>query len=242
MSRVLPREGRLFRWATVILNNSAAAIPYGIKYGIGTRLRRGKLPYSLIENGDVVVQVGAPRDLVRGGRSRAIYFARLVGSGRVLVIEPDPENAAFLQRFAERHALSLRLIVYPCGAWSEKKDLVLLTSAKHPAATVLEGVSEVSPEAFQKRAYERIVIPVDTIDNLLEELALGVPKLVSITTNGAELKIVEGLKNAIRAGCPYISLARTGSKYSKHMKDLGYDCIGLDDRGFCYGLKREKST
>lgn len=80
-----------------ILNGLASLVPYQPKYAFGEWLRSSNHPYSLIRSGDTVVQVGAPRDLLRAGRSRAIHFARLVGTGRVVVVEPDPENCIALQ-------------------------------------------------------------------------------------------------------------------------------------------------
>src|SRR5262245_229693 len=83
-----------FRALTVAFNGIAAAVPYGIKYPVGTWLRKRKFPYSVIRDGDVVVQLGAPRDLLHAGRSRALHFTRLVGSGKAVVLEPDAENVA----------------------------------------------------------------------------------------------------------------------------------------------------
>lgn len=74
----------LSRPAAVMLRQT----PTGVKYG-----RRAKMPYSVIQPGDVVVQVGAPRDLVDVGRSRSVYFLRLVGpTGRLIGFKPDIET------------------------------------------------------------------------------------------------------------------------------------------------------
>ena len=62
-----------------------ARVPFRLKYAIGQHLRRGRPPYELVRNGSVVVQVGAPRDTLRSGRSRGMHFAlRAQGISKVI--------------------------------------------------------------------------------------------------------------------------------------------------------------
>src|SRR5687768_9475337 len=82
----------LFRLATRLYNCVMSYVPFRVKYRISVALRRRKAPYSFLRNGDDVVQIGAPRDILLAGRSRAVNFALLVGTGRVLVAEPDRAN------------------------------------------------------------------------------------------------------------------------------------------------------
>lgn len=238
VKRVLPRG--LFRPLTVLFNKTLALLPYGPKYALGTRLRRDKTPYNLIESGDVVVQVGAPRDTLLAGRSRAVYFARLVGEGRVVVVEPDPDNVATLRRFVERAGLGSQMSIHACGAWSETTELTFLSSPSHPAANVLEGVQEISEEVRAARHYREVTVPVRALDEILDEENVAVPKLVSITTNGAELEILDGMRRTIGRGCPYISLASTGEGYLESMTERGYEYFARDDRGYCFRRRTER--
>lgn len=237
LRRILPAG--LFRFLTVVYNAVFRCIPYSIKYPLAGWLRKGKMPYGVIEDGDIVVQVGAPKDLLGAGRSRAMHFARFVGCGKVVVVEPGAENADGVRHYAQSHGLSECVIVVERGAWSTKKDIVFLYSPKHPAASVLEGVREIPEEQYRRLAYQRVVVPVDSIDHILAEVSLPCPKLVSITTNGAELEIVNGMKETMASGCPYVSLASTGEGYVEHLAALGYKLIARDDRGYLFAREAE---
>lgn len=237
LKRVLPAG--LFRLVTRLFNTAAGALPFAWKYALGGALRRGKPPYSLLGDDDVVIQVGAPRDLLAAGRSRAIHFARLVPRGRVLVVEPDPDNLAALAEAAQRTGLAERLVIEPCGAWRDAGELVFLSHPGHPAANVLEEVLDLDEAELRRRGFERIRVPVARLDEIWERSGLAPPRLVSITTNGAELAILEGMPRLLAGDCPYISLASTGPGYHERMAALGYEYIVRDDRGYLF---RRKST
>ena len=81
----------------------ARSIPFRAKYAIGQSIRRKRYPYQLINEGAVVAQIGAPKDTLLAGRSRAMYFSLFAGAtGRVLVIEPDPESQAAFRQIMEK--------------------------------------------------------------------------------------------------------------------------------------------
>ena len=87
---------------------------------------RFRLPYRLLKPGDVVVQIGAPWDLLRAGRSRGIHLARMVGkSGKAVIIEPDADNLVALRRFVVKYGMT-NVIIAPVGAWSRKTRLRFL--------------------------------------------------------------------------------------------------------------------
>ena len=210
-------------------------VPYGIKYGIGTSLRRKKYPYSLVRDGDVLVQVGAPRDILLAGRSRAIHFARLVGSGKVVIVEADPENCKMLRRFIKRYGLEGQALIVESGVWKNEGELVFMSSPLHPAANVLVDAREIPEEIKNDRQYEKIYIKVNTLDNILAEAGIEEPpRIVSLTTNGAELEIMAGMPDTLAKGVPYISLASTGEGYEEGMKPYGYRFIAFDDRGYTF--------
>ncbi len=232
LKRVLPSG--LFRLATRSFNAAAALAPFELRYALASWPRSGKAPYRFIEPGDAVIQVGAPRDLLRAGRSRAIHFARLVGHGTVLVVEPDPANVAALRQALAGRPLAERIQIVPAGAWRKAGQLTFLANPRHPAANVLDDVLELPEPELARRGFERLQVPVDTLDVLWRKSGLAVPRLVSITTNGAELAILEGMTELLAAGCPYISLASTGEGYHDAMHQLGYEYIVRDDRGYLF--------
>ena len=230
------RELRFLRRA---FNWVAWRIPYPVKYGVGTAIRRKRFPYAVIRPGDVVVQIGAPRDLVKSGRSRAVHFARLVGNGKVVVLEPDPDSVKALEAFFRDNGLANRAVVVAKGAWSSLTNLEFLSSDEHPASNLLAEyeVDVVKPDDYANRGYKRILVPVDTVDNLLRNAGVKTPRLISITTNGAEREILAGMTEVVAAGCEYISLAVTATGYIEAMAEIGYELVSHDDRGFTFRRK-----
>lgn len=209
-------------------------LPAGFHYSLGKSFRARRYPYMAVDDGDVVVQIGAPRDLLKIGRSRSIYFMQMVGSGTVVVMEPDPESAAAMDTFVARYGYGDTAKIIMHGAWSEDAELTFLSSPLHPASNLIEGVENIEDRDIDRRRYEKITISVRSVDDVLHDLDLPMPKLVSITANGAESKILEGMKKTIAAGLPYISLAITGENYPEMMRELGYELIAKDDRGFTF--------
>ena len=233
---ILPKG--IFEVLRKIYNSGMKVLPYSIKYGLATKIRRNKFPYSVINDGDTVVQVGAPKDILLAGRSRAMHFTRLVGkTGKVLIVEPDEENCSAIEKMAAENKLSNVISLAAIGAWSKKDTLKFLYSPEHPASNILSNVQDHKSEQLELENYQEIEVPVDTLDNLLNKFNLNVPKLVSVTANGAELEIVNGLQENISKRIPYISLAATGEGYVEHMAKLGYELIAMDDRGYTFKLK-----
>ncbi len=234
IKRIFPES--LFRGVTVFYNKVLAFVPYHIKYPMAAFLRKNKAPYNVIEDGDLVVQVGCPTDLLHAGRSRGIHFARLVKIGRAVIIEADPENCEETRKFVKKYGLASNVTIVELGAYNKKTVLQFLSSPNHPAASMIEGIREVKEEFLRNKRYHKIEIHVDKIDSILKDAGLAgtVPKLVSLTTNGAELQILEGMERTIAAGLPYISLAQTGVGYIEAMSKLGYRNIAYDDRGFFF--------
>jgi FkbM family methyltransferase len=227
---------RLWRVMTRPAAMLLRALPEKLLYARGLEARRRRRPYSLIGPGDVVFQIGAPADLLAVGRSRSAYFMQLVsGNGKLVVMEPDSRNCEKLQAFARRNGYSGHVIVVNKGAWSEEKTLRFYESKDHPASAVLVELSQATPEEMKRRGYRETPVPVTTVDSVLAAYGLKTPKLVSITTNGAELEILNGMKGMLAQDAEmYISLAVTGDRYREKMDQMGFEYVCDDDRGFTF--------
>lgn len=224
------------REITVAYNIAMQAVPFVVKYGIGSRLRRSCAPYRMLQPTDTVVQIGNARDILYAGRNRAVHFAKCVPQGRVIAIEADSESCQALRDIVHRHKLDNIEVVHS-GAWKCKTTLAFFSSPKHPAANLICDVKDsqgVTEEIIRKRQYERCLIEVDTVDAILEHAGVRTPTLVSITTNGAELEIIAGMQKTLASGCRFISLAETGDGLMEKMAELGYGYIARDDRGYCF--------
>jgi FkbM family methyltransferase len=215
------------------------ALPVDMKYGLGLRRRRNRHPYCVIRPGDVVFQIGVPSDLLEVGRSRAAYFLHIVsGGGRLVIMEPDKINCDAFEAFATRIGMRDKLIVVPAGGWSETKELKFYQSREHPASAVLAELSHATGAEMARRGYHEITVPVTTVDEVVARHGLPVPRLVSITTNGAEVPILDGMKSTIGAGLEYVSLAITDDGYVEEMTRRGYRHEADDDRGFTFRRSR----
>ena len=231
IKRVTP--ARLFRAFTVVYNAIMRQLPFGLKYAIARVFRKHRAPYRFLRPEDTVVQIGSARDILHAGRSRAVHLSFCVPRGRVIVVEADHGNCDALREVKDRRGLG-NLTVVECGAWSESSELVFLSSPTHPAANLLVEAKELSEQVVNARRYAKQTIKVEALDSILEGLGVTAARLVSITTNGSELKILEGMKKVMSNGCEYISLASTGPGFHEHMASLGYEYIVRDDRGYCF--------
>lgn len=202
-------------------------LPEGPLYAVGTWLRRCRLPYRLVRPGATVVQLGAPWDTLRAGRSRAVHFARLVGpAGRVIVLEPDADSVAALRAFIARHRLDNVTIVAK-GAWSRVGELDFLRDPQHPAANLVAAFY--ASERSDRDQFERTTIAVDRLDSVLGAAGIERVDLLSITTNGSENDILEGMSGYSGRVC-YVATIGALSQYPA-LARLGFVKFGDDDRG-----------
>lgn len=227
---------RLWRALTRPAAALLSALPQRLTYGIGLVLRRRHLPYALIRPDDVVVQLGAPQDLLRAGRSRAAFFLRLVSAtGKVVVMEPDPLNCEALAAHAARAGLDDRLILVPSGAWHEEAELSFFRSESHPASAALVDVSGASEEKRRRRGYTEIRVPVRSVDQVFAEHNLPAPRLVSITTNGGEPQILEGMAGMLAdQRLTHLSIAGLRKSVEDDLAAQGWHRLATDDRGITF--------
>lgn len=217
-------------------NRLLPRVPFAVKYGATGRLRKGKLPYRLVGPGSTAIQVGAPRDTLLAGRSRAMDFVRRTHpGGRVLVVEPDPASVDEFRRMAEQQGMRHVEVIH-AAAWNERTTVTIEIDPQHPATSFTAGATEYRPEEMSR--FRELEVDAVAVDELVEQVGLDRVDLVSITTNGAEREILCGLERTIQRDRPYIGLARTEDSYAEIMSDLGYELLGHDDRGFTFRPRR----
>ena len=221
----------LHRTLVKIYNGFFSLVPFGIKYGIGKSLRKNKFPYKLIKTGSTLVQIGAPVDTLKAGRSRGMYFSLFNGpTGKTVIIEPAGQSEEMFTAIAAKQGRS-DIVVCRSGAWDEKKNLKIYSDPKHPATNFTEGT--VDYDAQRLSEYDVFEVECDTVDNLLRNHGITSVDLLSITTNGAEVQILAGMKETLAHGVQYICLAMHEhlSELPGLMKELGYEEFAFDDRG-----------
>jgi FkbM family methyltransferase len=225
-------EAAVHRYAVRLANAVLRLVPFRAKYFFGMLLRRRRFPYALIRPGDAVVQVGAPRDTLRSGRSRAFYFSLLVGpSGRAVVVEPDAESALAFRAAAARYHVG-NVTVIEAGAWSQDTMLRVYVDDAHPASNFTDGAKRYDERRL--RDYRIVEVPAVRLDRALARLGIEHIRLISITTNGAEREILGGLSDMLGPRLEYVALADTGAVDERTMEEYGYRPAAHDDRGRTY--------
>ena len=214
-------------------NRILALLPTRSKYLIGALLRRNKPPYALVGPESVFIQVGAPEDTLRSGRSRGMHMAIRShgGNGPAVIVEPDERSARAFEEVSDALGLT-HVSVVNCGAWHKADMLNLFVDPSHPATNFTDGCTDYDER--RRADYQSVTVPVDTLDNIVAQLGVDRVDLVSITTNGAEQEILMGMDKIIAGGLQYICLARTGTGYDELVSRLGFDFLSLDDRGYTY--------
>lgn len=135
--------------------------------------------------GDVVVDAGAyPGDYT-------LFAARQVGpEGRVIALEPDPENRELLQRHVTRSGFE-NIEIIPCGLWNSETSLSL---DAHGVASTLTDTDSPSP------------VPVRPLDDIVKEGNLGKIDVLKMDIEGAELQALEGARDTLSV-CRYVCVA-----------------------------------
>lgn len=222
----------IHRFLIRVYNALIRYIPFAIKYGLGLKLRKNRYPYCLIKTGSVIVQVGAPRDTLLAGRSRGMYFSLLAGAnGKVFIIEPDTESATCFEKTLRGRGLN-NTVVCRFAAWNESGLLRIYVSDRHPASNFTEGTKNYTETRLSE--FRVVEMPATTVDEIILQSGVEQVDLVSITTNGAEREILEGMRGLISSGLSHIALAHTGECYDKMMESFGYELLAHDDRGFTF--------
>ncbi|MES0872504.1 FkbM family methyltransferase [Sinimarinibacterium thermocellulolyticum] len=189
-----------------------------------------RLPYRVVEAGDTVIQIGAPWDILKSGRSRFIHFLRRVGpTGRVVVIEPDPTNVHHLREYVAQRGIR-NLTIVPKGAWSHPTRLRFLVDPSNPAANLVEDVLDSTRTDLGR--FQSSEIEVDTVDRIASDLGLHPVRMVSITSNGSENRILEGMREVQRSA----EFIATIGEYRRFplLAEYGYVPFGGDDRGYTF--------
>jgi len=199
-------------------------------YRLGFLVNKYSLPFRLIEDGDIVIQVGAPSNLLRLGRSRAAYFSHFVGMGEVIVFEPEEQSVEALHRYCRENTIS-NMDIHNYGVWSRPDVLRFLVNKKHPSCSLVESVYSSDREDIDD--FDTTEIRVESIDNILSAKYSGVAiKLLSLTSNGSEIEILEGCRELLPI-VQYLSVVGNRHDFD-FLSTFGFEFLSEDNRGYLF--------
>jgi len=169
----------------------------GLKYK-GPR----KEMFYTVKDGDYIAEMGAYMG------HYTLYLSKKVGDkGKVIAIEPLPDNLKVLQKNIKSNNIN-NVIIVPKGVWKEKGEMVFNRK---------KGDTQSGSVELSYKSEDQFSIPVDSLDNILEENKIEHLDLMLIQLNGLEPHALEGL-NKIKPG--HFSIAARYDKDNENSAEL----------------------
>jgi FkbM family methyltransferase len=137
--------------------------------------------------GDTVIDVGA-----HIGLYTLIAAKRVGSSGKVIAIEPDPDNFKILKKNILLNQLS-NVEALECAVYSTKEKLKLFLPELERGRTIFNTV-------MQDRAgisNNFLEVEANTLDNILNENNIQRVNWIKIDVEGAELEVLKGAVNTL---------------------------------------------
>jgi len=194
--RLLPSRGRFeFRHR----NGTSVELEYADALGSQAFIYGGFEPAEIaallarLRPGDTAFDVGANIGF------HTVALARGVGStGRVLAVEPVPDNAAALRANLARNGLA-NVQVFEVAAGATRGEIELELT-RDPAFVSAHGAVGGGP------AGRRLRVPLEPIDRLWESAGSPAVRVMKIDTEGAEPEGLQGAEKLLRACRPALLL------------------------------------
>jgi FkbM family methyltransferase len=148
----------------------------------------GELEYvsnmiSKLKNNDIFLDVGSSVGLI------SIIASKHLTEGKVISIEPDPENKQKLQEnYKINNLMNYSILQIAVGDTIDK--LLLYTSGSNGYSPSLQKVNGIE---------STIEVDVNTIDNLLESNLIDLPTVVKIDIEGAEFMALKGMEKLLNS-------------------------------------------
>lgn len=151
----------------------------------------------------------------------------LEGEGKIIAIEPSPDNFKQLKRNIELQKTKI-VDAYNLAAGDKDGNLKFL---------VYEDASNscmIIPEGQESRWPGQIIeVPVKNMDNFLENLGITKIDFVRMDVEGYEKHVLEGLKNTLKKSRPIIHMEvhvnilgkENTKKFLLDLKDFDYDIV-----------------
>lgn len=154
----------------------------------------------------------------------SLLSARIVGSnGLVVALEPVPDNAARLRQNAQLNGFSnIRVIEV---AASDRNEAAQMYVSDYIA------FSRLTTTTRPRSVVQVIGVSARTVDDLVADGSVPPPHLVKIDVEGAELSVLNGMREVIARHRPEIvcEVHDCNVEYASVMRELDYVVTNLDD-------------
>jgi FkbM family methyltransferase len=159
-----------------------------------------------VHRGDVAFDCGA---------NVGVYtrVALAAGARLVVAVEPAPEDVECLRRNFAAEIGQGRVIVVPKGVWDREDTLPLFEDAGSSVRDSFVGV--------WAPPMRKTLVPLTTIDRLVEELKLDSVDYIKMDIEGAEKQALAGARNTLRKFHPRMAIS------TEHLPD---DAVAIHGR------------
>jgi len=153
----------------------------------------------------------------------SLVGARLVGpAGRVLSVEPEPENVAAIEANAAINGLDTITVIAAAAAAAPGPVEVIGVRD-----TLWTRLAEVGEHPLER---ERLTVPGIRLDDLVYEQGIRPPDVVKIDVEGGELQVLAGMARLLRDRHPTIIAEMHGKNLAccELLRNAGYRIVNLD--------------
>lgn len=167
-----------------------------------------------VKAGDKIAEMGAYMGYY------TLYLSQKIGSnGKVIAIEPMPDNLKYLRKNIEANNIK-NVVIVPKGVWKEKEKMTFERKKGDNQSGSVE-LSYDNNDSFS--------IPVDSLDSILAEQGVKHINMMLIQLNGVEPEALEGLNNYMPE---HFAIAARYSKgeelatsiINRELSNRGYNC------------------
>lgn len=145
-----------------------------------------------VRSGDIVLD---------GGANVGVFTRKALNAGArtVVAIEPAPENVESLRRNFAQEIVSGRVVIQPVGLWNEPAELPLRVDADSSARDSF--TLSFGPEKGT------VMVPLRTIDSIVETLAITSVDFIKLDIEGAEKNAIAGAGQTMARFHPRLAIA-----------------------------------
>jgi len=147
---------------------------------LGTPEHQWERHYEL-RQGDIYVEAGA-----FWGRYGRIASVKVGSRGRVILIEPSPQNIPVIEGFIKEYK---NMMLIKKAVWSRKGRMKFRINGNPCGNRIVLNPSSSS---------SIVEVETDTVDNLLKELDLTQVDLFTADVEGAEVEMVKGMTESLK--------------------------------------------